>query len=101
MGYPGADIRGVVGPESPRLVRWSLVACLAWVACYALQCWTPSHPLSGSVLGKYASDAAMLSAGLLCAWRGLTIGGRERAAWLLVAGGIGAWALGDLYWSAK
>ena len=91
----------MVAPDTPRLVRWSLVACLAWVACYAIQCWIPSHPLNGSVLGKYASDGVMLSAGLLCAWRGLTIGGRERAAWLLVAAGIVAWGCGDLYWSTE
>jgi diguanylate cyclase (GGDEF)-like protein len=91
----------VVAPETPRAVRWGLIACLLWVGCYAVQCWIPSHPLNGSVLGKYASDGVMLSAGLLCAWRGLSLSGRERAAWLLIAGGIAAWGCGDLYWSTE
>jgi two-component system cell cycle response regulator len=94
-----SDSTKVVAPETPRLVRWALIACLAWVAAYATSCWLPHHPLNGTILGKYASDGVMLSAGILCALRGSRMAGGERTAWTLIAAGIAAWGCGDLYWS--
>ena len=84
----------------PRAVRWSLCAAGLWVLLYAVQGWLPSHPLNGSLLGKYASDVVQMSAGVLCGLRVLRTSGRERTAWALIAAGIVVWTLGDVYWSA-
>jgi two-component system cell cycle response regulator len=85
----------------PRAVRWTLIALAVWTVAYAVQGVLPSHPLNGSLLGKYASDAVQMAAALLCVLRGLRPGsGRERRAWLLIGAGMVVWTLGDLYWSA-
>ena len=83
----------------PAVVRWTLAALLLWTVAYAVQSWLPSHPLNEHVLGKYASDAVQMLAGVMCGWAALRGHGRERAAWLLIAAGIAVWTLGDLYWA--
>src|SRR3954447_10901387 len=84
----------------PRPVKAVLALLLLWTAAYAIQGWLPSHPLNGSLLGKYASDVAQMAAGVLCIARCPRVRGPERKAWLLIGAGIVVWTLGDLYWSA-
>src|SRR5206468_1529139 len=87
-------------PQVPRLVKACLAVLVLWTVGYALQGWIPSHPLSGSVLGKYASDVAQMLAGVVCLVGALRHRGTERWAWLLIAAGMATWTLGDFYWSA-
>ena len=84
----------------PRAVRWTLYALALWTVGYAVHSWIPSHPLDGSLLGKYASDIVQGLAGVVCGARVLRTRGKERAAWALIAAGIATWTLGDLYWAA-
>ncbi|MCW2966267.1 MAG: diguanylate cyclase and metal dependent phosphohydrolase [Solirubrobacteraceae bacterium] len=83
----------------PRAVRWALVVLGVWTAGYAIHSWLPSHPLDGSILGKYASDAVQMAAAVLVGLRALKVSGRERRAWLLMSAGMVVWTLGDLYWA--
>jgi hypothetical protein len=64
----------------PRAVRWTLYALGLWTLAYAVHGWMPSHPLDGSLLGKYASDIAQGLAGVVCGARVLRARGHERAA---------------------
>ena len=84
----------------PRPVKAVMALLVLWTAGYAVQGWVPSHPLSGSLLGKYASDIAQMTAALVCLWGGLRHRGGARAAWLLISTGMVTWTLGDFYWSA-
>ncbi|MFL5846990.1 MAG: HD domain-containing phosphohydrolase [Solirubrobacteraceae bacterium] len=84
----------------PRTVRWLLLALALWTVAYAVQSWIPSHPLNGTILGKYASDVVQFLAGLVCVWRAVTLRGRERTAWSLIGAGIIVWTVGDWYWAA-
>ena len=85
--------------SAPRPVKVLLGLLFAWVVGYALQGWIPSHPLNASLLGKYASDAVQMAAGLVCIAAGVRARGAERLAWLLIGAGIVVWTVGDVYWA--
>ena len=36
---------------------------------------------------------------LCCAWQARRLSGAERVSWALIAGGLGAWAVGEVFWS--
>jgi two-component system cell cycle response regulator len=80
-----------------RRAAWLLIA--AWLLLWQ------SHVLfdfgAGPLFSRFAHDAVLLAAALLCGWAGLTKPERgERRAWLLIAAAITAWTFGEIYYTA-
>jgi len=82
-----------------RLARWSLsfVAAL-WVALVLQLAFKFVTGESADLVEGIVSNAVMVAASLLCAWRAVA-GGEERGGWALLAVALGFSAVGDIYYS--
>jgi two-component system, cell cycle response regulator len=88
-------------PSLRRTLRTALgVVLFGGTLLVALRYWVglggsgPADLLNGPLY-----DAVVVSAGLICLLRAHGAG-RERAAWLLIAGAVLAWAAAEIYWTA-
>lgn len=76
-----------------------LLACVAWLLGYGLnEAAFGGHDL-GPVFSRFAHDVVLAVAAALCLARAVAIR-RERAAWLLIGGGVAAWSAGEVYYTA-
>src|SRR5690242_17408382 len=82
------------------ILRWALGALGVWLVAYIASLVAGVAPESGLLFGRESHLILDFGAGAVCAVAALYRRGRDRAAWLLVAGGILAWAAGDVYWTA-
>jgi two-component system cell cycle response regulator len=56
---------------------------------------------AGPLFSRFAHDAVLLVAALLCGWGALATPQRaERRGWLLIAAAIAAWTFGEIYYTA-
>jgi diguanylate cyclase (GGDEF)-like protein len=93
--------RTTTEPGPRRVLRGALgVFLFGGTLLVALRYWAgiggsgPADLLNGPLY-----DAVVVSAGLICLLRAQGAG-RERAAWLLIAAAVLAWAAGEIYWTA-
>ena len=87
---------------APIIDRWHVAifaACAAWLALYELRVVVAPGLEAGPLTSRFAHDVVLLAASALCISRALTAG-RERLAWLLIGGGVAAWSLGEVYYTA-
>ncbi|HEY1509824.1 MAG TPA: diguanylate cyclase [Solirubrobacteraceae bacterium] len=81
----------------PRSIRLALAPLGGWIAACELHAlglrWIPIGPQ------KWLHLAVMAAGAGLCLLRG-AVRRQERAAWLLIGGGVMAWVLGELYFTA-
>jgi two-component system cell cycle response regulator len=89
-----------VGLRRSQLLAWALAALGIWLAVFEANELLRVVPLKGLLFGKPSHLVVDFGAGLVCAIAALRHRGTDRAAWLLVAVGIVAWAAGDVYWTA-
>jgi two-component system cell cycle response regulator len=84
------------------LARWHrpvFAVCAAWLALYELRVLVAPGLDAGPLTSRFAHDVVLIAASLLIIARGLRAG-RERLAWLLIGGGVLAWSLGEVYYTA-
>ena len=89
-----------MGLRRSQLLAWALAALGIWLAVFEANELLRVVPLKGLLFGKPSHLVVDFGAGLVCAIAALRHRGTDRAAWLLVAVGIVAWAAGDVYWTA-
>jgi diguanylate cyclase (GGDEF)-like protein len=77
---------------------WAFAVLGVWAALLELQVIALPGLQLGPVLGDYAHNVIEVAAGLLCL-AGALSASRERPAWLLIAFGVLAWGLGNLYYT--
>jgi two-component system, cell cycle response regulator len=86
----------------PLLERWHQVifaGCAAWLVLYELRVLVAPDLGLGPFSSRFAHDVVLLLASALCIVHGFRAG-RERLAWLLIGGGVLAWSLGEVYYTA-
>jgi diguanylate cyclase (GGDEF)-like protein len=88
-----------VGEHSSTALRAALSALGVWLALYGANLVVQAAPRTGLLFGKSSHLVVDFGGGLLCALGALRRRGADRAAWLLIATGIVAWAAGDVYWT--
>jgi two-component system cell cycle response regulator len=71
----------------------------AWLVLYELHVIVAPDLGLGPLTSRFAHDVVLLLASGLCLAHGLRAG-RERLAWLLIGGGVLAWSLGEVYYTA-
>lgn len=76
-----------------------LLACLAWLLGYGLNEVAFTGSDLGPLFSRFAHDVLLAVAAAICLARGVTVA-RERAAWLLIGGGVAAWSAGEVYYTA-
>ncbi len=84
------------------LARWHrpvFFACAAWLALYELRVIVAPDLDAGPLTSRFAHDVVLIAASVLIIARALRAG-RERLAWLLIGGGVLAWSLGEVYYTA-
>ena len=83
----------------PRLIRVSFLLLLAVLALYVAQLAFDivANPAAEAIEGA-TGNVGMLGGGVLCAARAIGFA-RERLVWALLAGGLLAWGVGDLYYT--
>jgi diguanylate cyclase (GGDEF)-like protein len=89
-----------VGLRRSQLLAWALAGLGIWLAVFEANELLRFAPLKGLLFGKPSHLVVDFGAGLVCAIAAVRHRGTDRAAWLLVAVGIVAWASGDVYWTA-
>jgi diguanylate cyclase (GGDEF)-like protein len=75
------------------------VACAAWLIAYELRAVLAPGLDAGPLTSSTAHLVVLMASALLCLARALQPGG-ERLAWLLIGGGVLAWTLGEVYYTA-
>jgi len=83
----------------PRGLRAVTLLIVCWLVGLQVHAVIPSHPGETSIFGNWATEAVQMLAAVLCAARARGLAGHERRAWNLIAAGIVAWTLGDVYWN--
>ncbi|MGH2970130.1 MAG: HD domain-containing phosphohydrolase [Solirubrobacteraceae bacterium] len=86
----------------PLLHRWhraAFAAGAAWLALYELRVLLAPDLDAGPLTSRFAHTVLLITASALILAHALRAG-RERLAWLLVGGGVLAWSLGELYYTA-
>ena len=81
-------------------MRVAFAVCAAWLALHELHAVVAPTLNAGPLFSRYVHDLLLLSASALCAVGALTHRGRERTAWLLIAAGVLAWSLAEVYYTA-
>ena len=82
-----------------RLLSGLLLACAGWLALHELRVVALGSFDFPPLSSRFAHDVVLLLAAGVCLARGLLVR-RERAAWLLIGGGVTAWTFGELYYTA-
>src|SRR5437868_5619111 len=89
----------VPGNRWPRVVRVAFIACATWLSLHDLHTVLVPHLHVGPVFDRYAHDVVLLVAAGLAAAGAMRRRGAERVAWLLIAAGVLAWSLGEIYYT--
>ena len=85
----------------PRLARVAFAVCAAWLALHELHAVIAPDLSAGPLFSRYAHDVLLLGASALAVAGALvTHRGKERVAWLLIAAGVLAWSLAEIYYTA-
>jgi diguanylate cyclase (GGDEF)-like protein len=82
--------------------RWhrpAFAACAAWLLLYELRAVVAPGLDGGPFTSSAAHIVVLLASSLLCLARAVRPG-PERLAWLLIGGGVLAWSLGEVYYTA-
>ena len=82
-----------------RLLSGLLLACAGWLVLHELRVVALGSFDFPPLSSRFAHDVVLLLAAGVCLARGLLVR-RERAAWLLIGGGVTAWTFGELYYTA-
>jgi two-component system cell cycle response regulator len=77
----------------------AFAACAAWLGLYDLRVVVAPELDAGPLTSRFAHDVVLLAASALIFAHALRAG-RERLAWLLIGGGVLAWTLGEIYYTA-
>jgi two-component system, cell cycle response regulator len=80
--------------------RLLFVACAAWIVLAEARALLAPDLTVGPLFARGAHDVVLLVAAGLCLARAATLTGSERLAWGLIAGGVLAWSLGEIYYTA-
>jgi two-component system, cell cycle response regulator len=86
----------------PLAARWHVPLfwiCAAWLALYEIYAVAAPDLDAGPLTSRFAHDAVLLASAVLCLARAVRVR-RERTAWLLIGGGVLAWSLGEVYYTA-
>ena len=84
----------------PRPLRLVLAACAAWLLVYELRVLFVPDLEIGPLFSRFAHDVVLLGAAAVCLARVPRVEGSERLAWALIGGGVLAWSLGEIYYTA-
>jgi diguanylate cyclase (GGDEF)-like protein len=84
----------------PPAIRVGFSVCAAWITLHELHVVLAPGLETGPLFSRYAHDAVLLAASLLCLTAALRRRGGERAAWLLIALGVLAWSVGEVFYTA-
>jgi diguanylate cyclase (GGDEF)-like protein len=84
----------------PRPLRLVLAACAAWLLVYELRVLLVPSLEVGPLFSRFAHDVVLLAAAVVCLARVPGARGPERLAWALIGGGVLAWSLGEIYYTA-
>jgi two-component system cell cycle response regulator len=84
----------------PRPLRLLLAACAGWIALYELHVIFAAGLNPGGVFSRGAHDIVLVAASVVCLARVAYVRGSERLAWGLIGGGLLAWSLGEIYYTA-
>jgi diguanylate cyclase (GGDEF)-like protein len=71
----------------------------AWLVLHELHAVLVPDLDVGPVFSRYAHDAVLLAASLLCLRGGMRRRGAERVAWVLIGAGVLAWSLGEVQYT--
>jgi two-component system, cell cycle response regulator len=89
----------VPGSRLPRAVRGTFLACAIWLGAHELHAVFAPHVDLGPIFERYAHDVLLLVAAALATAGALRRKGLERLAWLLIAAGVLAWSVGEIYYT--
>jgi len=84
----------------PRPLRMVLAACAAWLLVYELRVLLVPSLEVGPLFSRFVHDVVLVAAALVCLARVFSVRGPERLAWALIGGGVLAWSLGEIYYTA-
>jgi diguanylate cyclase (GGDEF)-like protein len=85
---------------APRPLRLLLAACAGWLALYELHVVLAPGLDGGVFFSRFAHDVVLIAAAAVCLARVPFVRGPERLAWALIGGGVLAWSLGEIYYTA-
>ncbi len=72
-----------------------LVACAAWLVLHEVRVVGFGDLSFSPLTSRFAHDVVLLRAAGACLWRAISVR-VERTAWLLIGGGVLAWAFGEI-----
>jgi two-component system cell cycle response regulator len=75
-----------------------LAVSAAWLTLYELRVVAFGSVSAGPLTSRFAHDVVLLMASAAILWRGFSVR-TERAAWLLIGGGVLAWTFGEIYFT--
>jgi two-component system cell cycle response regulator len=90
-------------PARTRLTSTARIVFLvggAWLVAHELHAVLVPSLDAGPLFSRYAHDVLLLAASGLCLAGALRRRGSERVAWLLIGGGVLAWSLGEVQYTA-
>ena len=90
----------VPGKRWPLAIRAGFLACTVWLVLHELHAVLAPDLDVGPLFSRYAHDVLLLVASALTLAGGLRRHGAERVAWLVIALGVLAWSLGEIYYTA-
>jgi diguanylate cyclase (GGDEF)-like protein len=85
---------------APRPLRLLLAACAGWLALYELHVVLAPGLDGGVFFSRFAHDVVLIAAAAVCLARVPFVRRPERLAWALIGGGVLAWSLGEIYYTA-
>jgi two-component system cell cycle response regulator len=85
--------------DAPRPLRLLLAACAAWLLLHELRVLLGGFD-AGPLFDRATHDVVLLAAAAVCLGRAPFVKGAERLAWALIGGGVLAWSLGEIYYTA-
>jgi diguanylate cyclase (GGDEF)-like protein len=89
----------VPGSRWPLAVRAGFLACVCWLVLHELHAVLVPDLDLGILFSRYAHDLLLLVASGLAFAGALRRRGAERVAWVLIAAGVLAWSLGEIYYT--
>jgi two-component system, cell cycle response regulator len=90
----------VPGARWPLAVRAGFGLAAFWLVLHEAHTVLAPHLDAGPLFSRYAHDVVLVLASVLAFAGGLRRRGSERVAWLLIASGVLAWTLGEIYYTA-
>jgi two-component system, cell cycle response regulator len=81
--------------------RWIGLGVTLWLTLWQARVVFAPELEVGPLFSRFAHDPVLLIATGLCIWAGVaSVRRHERRAWLLIGVGVGAWAFGEIYYTA-